>query len=189
MYNVFRLTGDGLHCLALMVLFGKMNQTRSCAGTTNTSSLLASSAACWLWFGGLLALPRAERLAVRRDLAEDGVPVRDRLLVPLCVPARRPPPRPPARCRCRSCSAPPRHRLASPRAARTLTARRDAAQTSTSSRCGSSSCRRARACGSTHRCASSSPCPLKAPRRFAASRLSAGGLTGCPLRRRCTTRS
>ena len=92
MYNVFRLTGDGLHCLALMVLFGKMNQTRSCAGMTNTSSLLASSAACWLWFGGLLALPRAERLAVRRDLAEDGVPVRDRLLVPLCVPARRPPP-------------------------------------------------------------------------------------------------
>ena len=39
MYNVFRLTGDGLHCLALMVLFGKMNQTRSCAGPTNTSSL------------------------------------------------------------------------------------------------------------------------------------------------------
>ena len=71
MYNVFRLTGDGLHCLALMVLFGKMNQTRSCAGTTNTSSLLASSAACWLWFGGLLALPRAERLAVRRDLAHE----------------------------------------------------------------------------------------------------------------------
>ena len=71
MYNVFRLTGDGLHCLALMVLFGKMNQTRSCAGMTNTSSLLASSAACWLWFGGLLALPRAERLAVRRDLAHE----------------------------------------------------------------------------------------------------------------------
>ena len=71
MYNVFRLTGDGLHCLALMVLFGKMNQTRSCAGPTNTSSLLSSSAACWLWFGGLLALPRAERLAVRRDLAHE----------------------------------------------------------------------------------------------------------------------
>ena len=32
MYNVFRLTGDGLHCLALIVLFAKMNQTRSCAG-------------------------------------------------------------------------------------------------------------------------------------------------------------
>ena len=29
MYNVFRLTGDGLHCLALIVLFAKMNQTRS----------------------------------------------------------------------------------------------------------------------------------------------------------------
>ena len=187
MYNVFRLTGDGLHCLALMVLFGKMNQTRSCAGATNTSSLLASSAACWLWFGGLLALPRAERLAVRRDLAEDGVPVRDRLLLPLCVPARR---RPPARplAPAPAPAAPPRHRLASPRAARTLTARRGAAQTWTSSRCGSSSCRRARACGSTHRCASSPLCPL-APGRFAASRLSAGGLTGCPLRRRCTTRS
>jgi hypothetical protein len=32
MYNIFRLTGDGLHCLALIVLFAKMNQTRSCAG-------------------------------------------------------------------------------------------------------------------------------------------------------------
>ena len=31
--------------------------------------------------------------------------------------------------------------------------------------------------------------PAQAPGRFAASRLSAGGLTGCPLRRRCTTRS
>ena len=32
MYNLFRLTGDGLHCLALVVLFWKMQATGSCRG-------------------------------------------------------------------------------------------------------------------------------------------------------------
>jgi len=40
MYNVFRLTGDGLHCLALLVLFFKMNQTGSCAGLSLKTAYL-----------------------------------------------------------------------------------------------------------------------------------------------------
>ena len=39
MYNIFRLTGDGLHCLALIVLFFKMNQTGSCAGVSQFNCL------------------------------------------------------------------------------------------------------------------------------------------------------
>lgn len=51
MYNVFRLTGDGLHCLALIVLFAKMNATRSCAGARSTDTEPSA--------GGLSALSRS----------------------------------------------------------------------------------------------------------------------------------
>lgn len=40
MYNIFRLTGDGLHCLALLVLFYKMNDSKSCRGISLKTAYL-----------------------------------------------------------------------------------------------------------------------------------------------------
>ena len=83
MYNIFRLTGDGLHCLALIVLFFKMNQTGSCAGVSQFNCLFR----CRLQQYVLILSWR-----IRRTVAQNSIPVCDGLLLsmyattcPLCL--------------------------------------------------------------------------------------------------------
>lgn len=100
MYNVFRLTGDGLHCLALIVLFAKMNQTRSCAGgcAVFVPWRIALTACCKVlaragWGPPVrsahqLLVAAAHRAAVVvaarcRRFAQDRLPLRDGVLLPM----------------------------------------------------------------------------------------------------------
>jgi hypothetical protein len=54
MYNMFRLAGDALHLLALVILFGKINQHQSCAGGAQFMRLHVCVYGVWLSHGQTL---------------------------------------------------------------------------------------------------------------------------------------
>jgi hypothetical protein len=94
MYNVFRLTGDGLHCLALIVLFIKMNQTGSCAGARPAPPLLAGILPRAQPAAFAALLPWAAGHGTQTCLSLQACPSRRRTCMRWCSPAvvrRRPP--------------------------------------------------------------------------------------------------